>query len=139
MEKVNKKPLIFLRALILFVVFAVIVAALHWLAYHHYANVAEWKAPDSRDVLLYKGEEYLLSGEYATTDLPISRYKMQRTEGEVKIDDLKAALRNVILVASVTDFEDLIVVTYENGERFVYYKSGTHDPSKPVVDGGSVG
>lgn len=135
----DKKPLIILRALCIFLILGVIIAVIYYLSYHHYSDVAEWKSEDLRDVLIYKDEEYILSDKYGTNGLNTTKYKMQRTEGEVKIQDFKESLTNVILVASVKDYEDLIVVTYEDGERYVYYKAGTHNPTEPQTDNAAQG
>ncbi|MBQ9161787.1 MAG: hypothetical protein IJX74_00785 [Clostridia bacterium] len=134
-----KKPWIILRALVIFSVFAILLVAVQYLSYHHYSDVAEWKTAGSREALIYNGEEYLLSGEYATGKLPSSKYKLQKTEGELKIEGIWESFKGVILVSSIENNEDLIVVTYENGDRYVYYKKGTDNPAKPSTDTEPVG
>ncbi|MBE6694511.1 MAG: hypothetical protein E7589_07085 [Ruminococcaceae bacterium] len=134
-----KKPRIILRALIIFSVLAILLVAVQYLSYHHYADVAEWKTAESREALVYNGEEYLLSGKYATAALSSSKYKLQKTEGELKIEGIWESFKGVILVSSIENYEDLIVVTYENGDRYVYYKNGTDNPVKPKTDTEGIG
>lgn len=131
MRSDNKKPLIILRALIIFLVLAVVLVAVQYLAYHHYSDVAQW-TDGERSTLTYDGEEYLLAGELGKERLYVSEYKMQKLLGEVKLDGLKNALSKVALVYSVEDYADLLLVKYEDGEaKYVYYKKGTENPALP--------
>ena len=136
-----KKPYIILRALIIFFVFVAVIVAVQYLAYHHYSDVAEW-TDDERSGITYDGEEYLLAGEHGKNKLSVSKYKMQKVLGEVKLGGLKNAFSKVALVYSVEDYENLLIVSYEDGDaKYVYYKKGTENPSTPETqtETGSVG
>lgn len=132
MKNEVKKPQIILRALIIFTVLALLLVAVQYLSYHIYSDVAEWTGED-RSGITYNGEEYLLAGEHGKGRLTASKYKMDKVVGEVKLDGLSNAFSKVVLVSTVKDFDDLLIVTYENGkDKYVYYKKGTENPKDPT-------
>jgi hypothetical protein len=127
-----KRPLIILRALVVFAVILAVLAGVYWISYHHYKDVAYWSGDVSlRDTLVYDGNEYKYAGKWGEGEFRESSYKFDDIIGEVTPVDKLASFGELVRISSVEKYPDLVIVTYEDGSDHVFYKAGTVNPAAP--------
>lgn len=127
-----KRPLIILRALIIFAVILAVFVGIYWISYHHYKDVAYWSGDVSlRDTLVYDGNEYKYAGKWGEGEFREASYKFDDIIGEVTPVDKLASFGELVRISSVQKYPDLVIVTYEDGSDHVFYKAGTVNPATP--------
>ena len=74
------------RILLVFVLLGVLLAAIYWLGYHSYREVAEWSEAGSHESLIYDGETYYRTGKIGDKGLTKSKYPVDKIVGQVRDD-----------------------------------------------------
>ena len=74
------------RAVVAFLLLALLLGLLHWWGYDSYRDVAEWAEPGNHEVLLYNGEAYRRVGRIGKSGLTKSKYPLDEIIGQVKDD-----------------------------------------------------
>ena len=85
MESKTKRTYLFfaLRVVIATLLLGGIIAGIYWAAFRSYSTVAEWKYPDSHDVLIMDGDHYRLVGALGQDGLNASDFAINDTIGRV--------------------------------------------------------
>ena len=91
------------RILLVFALFAVLLAALYRFGYDSYRDVAEWSESGSRDALTYDGETYYLSGRIGQKGLTKSKYPVDKLIGQVRGDGVLAITEPVTTAEPETE------------------------------------
>ena len=127
MENVKEKKARFvLRALAFLVIVACLFAPLLYVGLRHYANVATWSSPDSRETFSYNGTTYRLVSTLEEAEMSDDKddedYEIRELLGEI----LPAEGRDRFDITpscrlyTLEDQEDCLVVRYENGSKMLY-------------------
>jgi hypothetical protein len=77
-----------LRAVIAFVVLALLLVGLYKFGFNGYREAAEWGAPGDHNTLIYEGDTYELVGVLGKGGLTEKKYAIDRIIGQVKDDGL---------------------------------------------------
>ena len=126
------------RGICFFLLFALLLGGLHWICLHHYKNAAAWGGEGGalRDSLLYDGTVYYLAAEVGAPGISASVYAQGDLLGEIKPEGL-SALRYSLPVYTVKasagkQRDGYLLVVYEDGESYIYYRQGTDNPYRPA-------
>ncbi len=135
--KTKKSPLT-LRALIVFLVFALCGVALYYLGMHYHKDVAA-RETGSLDTLMYDDDVFLLAGKLGDKGLGTVPFEYaSKALGEVKPEG-KSAWTHTFMVYGMdpdnksfpTDKkrEDYLVVIHEDDEAYVYHRISVQNPA----------
>ncbi len=135
----NKKAPLTLRALVIFVLFALFGVALFYLGMHYHKNVAV-RVESSLDTLEYEGDTFLLAGKLGDKGIGTVPFQYaDKALGEVKPEG-KSAWTHTFMVYGMDpdnksfptdkEREDYLVVIHEDGEAYVYYRASVQNPAK---------
>ncbi|MBE6558669.1 MAG: hypothetical protein E7661_06645 [Ruminococcaceae bacterium] len=124
-----KKAYFIPRAIICFLIFVCLGLAFVRFASHHYANVAEWKDPASRDVLIYDEDAFYLAGEIGKNGLNEKDYPTEKVLGEVTPEGLFQK-QDPVVIWMVENKKDFIIVVDEEDSRWLYYREGEENPAE---------
>ena len=73
-----------LRVIVATALLAGVIVGIYWIAYRAYPTVAEWRYPDSHEVLVVEGERYRRAGVLGQNKLNAADYTIDSTVGRVK-------------------------------------------------------
>ena len=116
------------RGICLFLLFALLVGGLHWFCLHHYRNVASWNGAGEakRDSLLYDGTVYFLAAKVGSKDDLL---------GEVRPAGRDALRYNYpvygVKASAGKPRDGYLLVVYEDGDSYLYYRQGLDNPYRP--------
>lgn len=139
----NKKAPLTLRALVIFVLFALFGVALFYLGMHYHKNVAV-RVESSLDTLEYEGDTFLLAGKLG--DKGIGTVPFQHADkalGEVKPEGKSAWTHTFMVYGMDPDNKsfpadkkraDYLVVIHEDGEAYVYHRADVPNPAPDTTE-----
>lgn len=125
--------LLFLRGLVIFLIFALLAVALYWFCLHHFKNVAVWSGTtEVRDSIVYEDQTFHLAAKLGSYGVPASKYAQGELLGEVKPagEEARTAAVKVYSVKGSSGFvkPDYLMVIYEDGVKYIYYLDGVENP-----------
>ena len=136
--KAKKAPLT-LRALIVFLLFALCGVALFYLGMHYHKDVAV-RVESSLDALEYEGDTFLLAGKLGDKGIGTVPFKYaKKALGEVKPEGRSAWTHAFTVYGMDTDNksfpadkkrDDYLVVIHDDDEAYVYYRASVENPTK---------
>lgn len=141
-QEQNKKAPLILRALIVFLLFALCGVALYYVGMHYHKDVAV-RVDGSLDTLVYEDDTFLLAGKLGDEGLGTTKFKYAaKALGEIKPEG-KSAWSDTLMVygmdATNKSFpngkrmEDYIVIIREDGNEYLYYRASVPNPSKETT------
>ncbi len=125
------------RGICLFLLFALLVGGLHWFCLHHYRNVASWNGTGEaqRDSLLYDGTVYFLAAKVGSPGVPGSSFSKDDLLGEVRPAGRDALRYNYpvygVKASAGKPRDGYLLVVYEDGDSYLYYRHGLDNPYRP--------
>ena len=117
------------RALIFFVVFLAIGAAMFRYAHHHYKNIADWGDSDSLESLIYEDDTFFLAGEIGDDGLSSKKFPKNELLGEVTPDSLWSKDAPIV-VWSVEGKANFLILTVGDDQELLYYREGVDNPAE---------
>ena len=133
-----KKAPITLRALIVFLLFALCGVVLFYLGMHYHKNVAV-RVEGSLDALEYEGETFLLAGKLGDKGIGTAPFQYaEKALGEVKPDGKSAWTHTFMVYEMDADNKsfpanksrkDYLVVVLDDGNDYLYYRATVQNPA----------
>ena len=134
----NKKVHLTLRALIVFLLFALCGVALLYLGMHYHKDVAV-RVESSLDALEYEGDTFLLAGKLGDKGIGTVPFKYaQKALGEVKPEGRSAWTHTFTVYGMDSENksfpadksrEDYLVVVLDDGNDYLYYRATVQNPA----------
>ena len=136
--KTKKAPLT-LRAMILFLAFALCGVVLYYVGMHYHKNVAASET-GSLDTLIYEDDVFLLAGKWGDKGLGTVPFQYaDKALGEVKPEGKTAWTHTFMVYGMDPDNksfpvdkkrDDYLVVIHEDGEAYVYHRISVPNPAE---------
>lgn len=135
----SKKAHLTLRALVVFLVFALCGVALYYLGMHYHKDVAA-RESGRLDTLIYEDDTFFLAGKLGDKGIGTVAFKYaEKALGEVKPEGKSAWTHTFMVYGMDADNKsfpadksigDYIVVVHEDGNEYLYHRASVQNPAK---------
>lgn len=126
----RRAPL-WLRGIVVFLVFAALIPAIRWYAMHHYDNVCVWTGEgEARTAaILYEEKQYFAAAPIGAHGITTARFPQGDLLGEVKPEG-SLTRSHTFEVYAVKEKSNFLLVSREDGKMWVYYIEDIENPYK---------